>query len=49
MSPLYAVVLGAIVIALLAVSLGRLHTIKTRADYLVAGRTLAVGSRFRAG
>lgn len=40
MSPLYAIVLGIIVLALLAVSLGRLHTIKTRADYLVAGRTL---------
>ncbi len=40
MSPLYAVVLGAIVLALLAVSLGRMHTVKTRADYLVAGRSL---------
>src|SRR5579875_2524043 len=40
MSPLYAVVLGAIVLTLLAVSLGRMHTVKTRADYLVAGRSL---------
>jgi SSS family solute:Na+ symporter/sodium/proline symporter len=40
MSPLYAVVLGAIVLALLGVSLGRMHTVKTRADYLVAGRSL---------
>lgn len=40
MSPLYAVVLGAIVLALLSVSLGRLHKVKTKADYLVAGRSL---------
>ncbi len=41
MSPLYAVVLGAIVITLLSVSLGRLHKVKTKADYLVAGRSLS--------
>src|ERR1035441_6552466 len=40
MSPLYASVLGAIVITLLSVSLFRLHTVKTKADYLVAGRSL---------
>ena len=37
---LYAVVLGIIVATLLAVSLARLHTVKTKADYLVAGRSL---------
>src|SRR5579862_3173214 len=40
MSPLYAVVVGAIVLTLLVVSLARLHTVKTKADYLVAGRSL---------
>lgn len=40
MSPLYAIVLGAIVLSLLAVSLSRLGRIKTKADYLVAGRSL---------
>src|SRR5579862_313842 len=40
MSPLYAVVLGAIVLTLMSVSLARLHTVKTKADYLVAGRSL---------
>jgi SSS family solute:Na+ symporter/sodium/proline symporter len=40
MSPLYAIVLGAIVLTLLIVSLTRLGKVKTRADYLVAGRTL---------
>jgi SSS family solute:Na+ symporter/sodium/proline symporter len=40
MSSLYAIVLVAIVLSLLAVSLTRLRTVKTKADYLVAGRTL---------
>lgn len=40
MSPLYAIVLGAIVLALLTVSLTRIRKVKTRADYLVAGRSL---------
>src|SRR5271154_793446 len=40
MSPLYAVVLGAIVLTLMSVSLARLHKVKTKADYLVAGRSL---------
>ncbi len=39
-SSLYAWVLGAIVLALLAVSLSRLSKTKTKADYLVAGRSL---------
>src|SRR5450631_4279483 len=37
---LYAGVLGAIVVSLLAVSLSRLKKTKTKADYLVAGRSL---------
>jgi len=37
---LYAVVLGIIVVTLLAVSLARLGSVKTKADYLVAGRSL---------
>jgi SSS family solute:Na+ symporter len=37
---LYAVVLGIIVVTLLAVSIGRLSKVKTKADYLVAGRSL---------
>ena len=37
---LYAIVLGVIVITLLSVSLARLHLVKTKADYLVAGRSL---------
>jgi len=37
---LYAIVLAVIVITLLTVSLTRLGTIKTKADYLVAGRSL---------
>lgn len=40
MSPLYAAVLGVIVLTLLLVSLARMHKVKTRADYLVAGRSL---------
>jgi SSS family solute:Na+ symporter len=40
MSPLYAIVLGVIVLALLTVSLTRVRKVKTRADYLVAGRSL---------
>lgn len=37
---LYALVLGLIVVTLLGVSLARLNTVKTKADYLVAGRSL---------
>jgi len=37
---LYAVVLGIIVMTLLGVSLARLGSVKTKADYLVAGRSL---------
>jgi SSS family solute:Na+ symporter len=37
---LYVVVLGIIVVTLLTVSLGRLGKVKTKADYLVAGRSL---------
>ncbi len=37
---LYAIVLGLIAAMLLAVSLGRLGGVKTKADYLVAGRSL---------
>jgi SSS family solute:Na+ symporter/sodium/proline symporter len=37
---LYAVVLGVIVVTLLGVSLARLGSVKTKADYLVAGRSL---------
>ena len=37
---LYAVVLGIIVVTLLGVSLARLGSVKTKADYLVAGRRL---------
>ncbi len=37
---LYATVLGIIVVALLGVSLARLRAVKTKADYLVAGRSL---------
>src|ERR1700710_75588 len=37
---LYAVVLGIIVVTLLGVSLTRLGSVKTKADYLVAGRSL---------
>ena len=37
---LYAVVLGLIVVTLLAVSLARVGKVKTKADYLVAGRSL---------
>ncbi len=37
---LYATVLGIIVFVLLAVSLGSLRNVKTKADYLVAGRSL---------
>ncbi len=37
---LYIVVLGIIVVTLLTVSLGRLGKVKTKADYLVAGRSL---------
>jgi SSS family solute:Na+ symporter/sodium/proline symporter len=37
---LYAVVLGTIVVTLLGVSLARLGSVKTKADYLVAGRSL---------
>jgi solute:Na+ symporter, SSS family len=37
---LYAIVLGVIVITLLVVSLARVSKVKTKADYLVAGRSL---------
>jgi SSS family solute:Na+ symporter len=37
---LYAIVLAVIVVILLAVSLTRLGSVKTKADYLVAGRSL---------
>src|ERR1700750_387748 len=37
---LYAVVLGIIVVTLLSVSLARVSKVKTKADYLVAGRSL---------
>ena len=40
MSPLYAVVLGVIIVTLLTVSLTRARTVKTKADFLVAGRSL---------
>src|ERR1700728_929512 len=40
MSSLYAGVLGAIVLTLLVVSLTRMRGVKTKADYLVAGRSL---------
>jgi SSS family solute:Na+ symporter/sodium/proline symporter len=40
MSSLYAGVLGAIILSLLVVSVSRLGRVKTKADYLVAGRTL---------
>ena len=38
---LYAAVLAVITLSLLAVSLGRLGKVKTKADYLVAGRSLS--------
>src|ERR1700690_3496439 len=37
---LYAIVLAVIVLTLLAVSIARLGKVKTKADYLVAGRSL---------
>ncbi len=40
MSQLYSVVLSVIVVALLAVALYRTSQVKTKADYLVAGRSL---------
>ncbi len=40
MSSLYAIVLVAIVLSLLTVSLTRVSKVKTKADFLVAGRTL---------
>jgi len=40
MSPLYAAVLGAIILTLMIVSLARVSKVKTKADYLVAGRSL---------
>ena len=39
-NPSYAVVLGIIVVALLSVSIAQLRKVKTKADYLVAGRSL---------
>ncbi|HET8635677.1 MAG TPA: sodium:solute symporter family protein [Acidobacteriaceae bacterium] len=41
MSPLYAAVVGAIVFVLLVVSVARTFKVKTKADYLVAGRSLS--------
>ncbi len=41
MTNIYVAVLAAIVAVLLTVSLIRMRTIKTKADFLVAGRTLA--------
>jgi SSS family solute:Na+ symporter len=38
----YAIVLGIIVVTLLTVSLARVSKVKTKADYLVAGRSLPV-------
>ena len=38
MSSLYAGVLGAIILSLLAVSVSRLGRVKTKADYLEIGR-----------
>ena len=38
---LYSLVIGLITLTLLAVSLGRLSKVKTKADYLVAGRSLS--------
>jgi len=40
MSPIYVAVLGAIILTLLIVSLARVRKVKTKADYLVAGRSL---------
>ena len=40
MSPLYVAVLAVIVVALLSVALYRTSQVKTKADYLVAGRSL---------
>ncbi len=40
MSPLYAAVLGAILLILLGVSLARVRRTQTRQDYLIAGRSL---------
>jgi SSS family solute:Na+ symporter/sodium/proline symporter len=40
MSPLYAAVLGVILVSLLGVSLARVSSVKTKADFLVAGRSL---------
>src|SRR5580658_5858973 len=40
MSSLYAVVLGVIVLTLLTVSLTRVRSVKTKADFMVAGRSL---------
>lgn len=37
---IYAIVIGLIALALLSVSLARLRKVKTKADYLVAGRSL---------
>src|SRR5690242_6613028 len=40
MANLYVLILAIIVIVLLTVSISRIHTVKTKADYLVAGRSL---------
>jgi len=44
MSQLYVAVLAIIVVALLAVALYRTSQVKTKADYLVAGRSLPAWS-----
>src|SRR5579875_2559798 len=40
MSPIYALVVGAVVLTLMVVSFARVSKVKTKADYLVAGRSL---------
>ncbi len=40
MANLYVLILAIIVIVLLTVSISRVHTVKTKADFLVAGRSL---------
>jgi len=40
MANLYVLILAIIVIVLLTVSISRIHTVKTKADFLVAGRSL---------
>src|SRR5579872_5164425 len=40
MANLYVLILAIIVVVLLTVSISRIHTVKTKADFLVAGRSL---------